>query len=1049
MSPSFQPYSARYDHSPPPLYPFSSPSHHPARRTNSLSLQVSTAIENDHDLNEATARPGNAHKHAQFHMSLSSSEPESDVDRDSHHSSDLHDQRSPDDSPTSITGIPNGLLRSLTPHERDKLGHLERLKMFLATAPSYWDTNDPSSFVNTNAFAGSAMDMAAQRSLALGHVPPHPQLNRFLLPSQEFITCVLWNGLYHITGTDIVRALVFRFDAFGRPVRNMKKFEEGIFSDLRNLKPGVDACLEEPKSPFLDLLFKYQCIRTQKKQKVFYWFSVPHDRLFLDALERDLKREKMGLESTTEVVGEPASSFTYDPKRSLYEQFSRAARDQDDADDFRGSPESSGTNSDAQPDNMDTSDSPKEGEASADPGDVQMNNTADTKPKLGGSSRRKQSSSTQYFGTQYLMLFEMNQGSPHYKIRKKKAGVKANGLSTGIMSPVRKDFDQDRGRYPPVANGSVMVLEPEVKREDTMNAADMFRLQALGELAPADGKSKPPRPQSAIGQADVYYHPSNSVEGSYDSQGYQRHRPHEVVHRHTLPTAHISQSGSVSVTAFDSSLQHGVQAGLPDPQDGGSTVRTKAFVCPLFSCGRMFKRQEHLKRHLRTHTMERPYACPRCKKRFSRSDNLNQHLRTHDRGGSITIHDNSSSDWNNEYSDADERHHRLSRSSSLSGTESEGADDLRSNHSVLGMYRGDFQQSGESLGMFGGAAAGMGMGQFGLSSLAQPAGRPNAQFGSSADSLGLDVQDMTMSGPDGPGRSHDQDIYYLPSGTSDSFSAGNLDKNHFVPTDSQWALRGDPNSPFMHTAEPSPTVPIPIGPPNRHSLDATVGYGPSPQSTCSSASSYSDEFALPMSAPPRKQVFDPVTSFLPHDDLAVMNNGGAGPIRRHRSMTPSMMHNGEPVRSRPTTANSEFGVGGGSPGSNNRAYHPYAPYSAAQSRAGSTHSSPSLRNVPLNGDISRRSHSRSPNYGALPDHLKGFQDVAIDSSSPQPPMFRTESPAAFTQTGSPAQYGTDLPVQYGPSSTANEAEPPTFIMGNSQSQQSQFNGYYPQHHHTL
>lgn len=26
------------------------------------------------------------------------------------------------------------------------------------------------------------------------------------------------------------------------------------------------------QSPFLDLLFKYQCIRTQKKQKVFYWY---------------------------------------------------------------------------------------------------------------------------------------------------------------------------------------------------------------------------------------------------------------------------------------------------------------------------------------------------------------------------------------------------------------------------------------------------------------------------------------------------------------------------------------------------------------------------------------------------------------------------------------------------------------------------------------------------------------------------------------------------------------------------------------------------------
>ncbi|KII90236.1 hypothetical protein PLICRDRAFT_107660, partial [Plicaturopsis crispa FD-325 SS-3] len=55
----------------------------------------------------------------------------------------------------------------------------------------------------------------------------------------------------------------------------------------------------------------------------------------------------------------------------------------------------------------------------------------------------------------------------------------------------------------------------------------------------------------------------------------------------------------------------------------------KAFACPLLTCGRLFKRSEHLKRHLRTHTLERPFPCPRCEKRFSRSDNLTQHLRTH------------------------------------------------------------------------------------------------------------------------------------------------------------------------------------------------------------------------------------------------------------------------------------------------------------------------------------------------------------------------------------------------------------------------------------
>jgi hypothetical protein len=30
-------------------------------------------------------------------------------------------------------------------------------------------------------------------------------------------------------------------------VLNLKKFEESVFSDLRNLKPGRDASLEEPK----------------------------------------------------------------------------------------------------------------------------------------------------------------------------------------------------------------------------------------------------------------------------------------------------------------------------------------------------------------------------------------------------------------------------------------------------------------------------------------------------------------------------------------------------------------------------------------------------------------------------------------------------------------------------------------------------------------------------------------------------------------------------------------------------------------------------------
>ncbi|WUR02137.1 Ste12-like transcription factor [Vairimorpha necatrix] len=117
------------------------------------------------------------------------------------------------------------------------------------------------------------------------------QIKKYQMKNGDFIHCVLWNMHFYLTGTDIVKILLYRFQTSGRQLSNLKKFEEGIFSDLRNLKPGIDATLEGPRSEFLEFLYKNGCIRTQKKQKVFYWYSVPHDALFCDAMERDMRRE--------------------------------------------------------------------------------------------------------------------------------------------------------------------------------------------------------------------------------------------------------------------------------------------------------------------------------------------------------------------------------------------------------------------------------------------------------------------------------------------------------------------------------------------------------------------------------------------------------------------------------------------------------------------------------------------------------------------------------------------------------------------------------------
>ena len=158
--------------------------------------------------------------------------------------SDPSNPPSPNTSPPFnpiAMGLPlcDNLSRPLTSREQENLAHLDRLRYFLATAPSRWCSSDPSH----SPYASDPVAAAIAEHVA----SPHPCMNRFYISASEHVTCVSWDNQHYITGTDIVRSLVFRFEAFGRPVRNMKKFEEGVFSDLRNLKPGIDAILEEPK----------------------------------------------------------------------------------------------------------------------------------------------------------------------------------------------------------------------------------------------------------------------------------------------------------------------------------------------------------------------------------------------------------------------------------------------------------------------------------------------------------------------------------------------------------------------------------------------------------------------------------------------------------------------------------------------------------------------------------------------------------------------------------------------------------------------------------
>ena len=560
------------------------------------------------------------------------------------------------------------------------------------------------------------------------------------------------NNLFHVSGTDIVRCLSFRFQAFGRPVKNSKKFEEGIFSDLRNLKSGTDASLEEPKSPFLDFMYKNNCIRTQKKQKVFYWYSVPHDRLFLDALERDLKREKMGQEATTMAVSEPALSFEFDSSQSLFEQLTKAQQTNSSSFSANASsaysqstspvlrahdsmpppslPQTLPTVSEEMPATMGAYQHPISVPPSAtttfvkresDYNQLQYDRNGiplsrvhqrhtsmptymeyspapsfvSSQGDYGGYSNRDLSfepvtppqnptglgtestyianestglytalpdvdSSQNYHSMMQLPpsnlsggtftagnrtygtsnVYSVIEGSPTYKQRRRRSSIPAatatNSVSTANSTTTTNNNHNHNHHHHHHHHHQPPQIPHAPHRQSDL------RRSVSASVGPGDEgneshRNSPPALPNGYANIVAQHHkevldhmsrhgtPLQTMEGSPAPQNIniiQSQESYPNYQSDNLPTQSNETSPATARGGADrpGPLRRARSATMmelgPYPQ--------KSHSCPIPTCGRLFKRLEHLKRHVRTHTQERPYACPLCNKAFSRSDNLAQ-----------------------------------------------------------------------------------------------------------------------------------------------------------------------------------------------------------------------------------------------------------------------------------------------------------------------------------------------------------------------------------------------------------------------------------------